>query len=451
VTQLRALLGTAASAGARRPLSLSFAASGAIQALNVVTGVLLARTLGPAGRGELAAVMLWPGLFAVVGALGVGEAITYHAARGTAAPGTLVGSALALGGAQATVLTAGAAVAVGRVLADHGADARGAAHAYLAYVPLFFLNTYLLSTLCGLRRHTAFQALRTLVIALSVAGLAALAATGTLTVRSAVLVYLAANLATLLGAMVALRPWRMNLGVDRGLVDRLLAFGARSHGGNVAAMLNERLDQLLMSIFLPPASLGLYVVAVTLTSATGLVGSSTAVVALPAVASASTVTERAREARRLVGVTLLASTAATVPVLLALPLLVEVFFGRAYAAAVGPCRVLLVAAVALSTGRVLGAVLRAVGQPLDAGLAELFALVATVLGLALLLPSFGLAGAALTSLGAYLLSSAWMAGRASRALGLSPARLLLPDREALTILPRIAAAAASGRPGGSRR
>jgi O-antigen/teichoic acid export membrane protein len=308
-----------------------------------------------------------------------------------------------------------------------------------------------MAILSGLRRYAAFQALRVLVIAVSAAGLVALAAAGTLTVRTAVLVYLAANLAAVAATVVALRPWRAPAGVDRGLVRGLLAFGTRSHGGNVAAMLNERLDQLLISVFLAPASLGLYVVAVTLTSVTGLVGASTAGVALPAVASASAA-ERAGQARRLVAVTLLASVAVTVPVILALPLLIHLFFGHAYAAAAGPGRVLLVAAVAFSVGRVLGAVLRALGRPLDAGLAELGALVATVLGLALLLPRMGIMGAALTSLGAYLLSAAWQARRVARTVGVTPAALLLPGRDALAVVPRIAAAfAGSAQPGGARR
>jgi len=450
VTQFRALLGTAASAGDRRPLSSSFAASATIQALSVVTGVLLARALGPAGRGELAAAMLWPGLFALLGCLGVGEAITYHAARATSDPGALVGSALALAAVQATVLVAGASVAVGRVLAGHDADARAAAHAYLAYVPLVLLATYLMSVLGGLRRYAAFQSLRVLVIALSALGMVALAATGALTVRTAVLVYLGANLATALAALALLQLWGLRLKVDGDLVRALLSFGVRSHGGNVASMLNERLDQLVMSVFLSPASLGLYVVAVTMTSVTGMVGASVATVALPSVASAGSVGQRVGQARRLVAVTLLASTAVTAPLIVALPLLVHLFFGGAYASAVGPGRVLLVAAVAFSVGRVLGAVLRALGRPLDAGLAELLALVATMLGLGVLLPTLGLMGAAVTSLGAYLTSCCWMAGRAARALGVSPAMLLVPDREALAALPRIGAVLAGSSPGGAR-
>ena len=62
---------TRIDAGRRHPVTLSLAASVAIQGLNVLTGIVLARTLGPAGRGELAAVMLWPSILAAVGSLGV--------------------------------------------------------------------------------------------------------------------------------------------------------------------------------------------------------------------------------------------------------------------------------------------------------------------------------------------------------------------------------------------
>jgi len=452
VSGLRALAGTAASLGKRRPLSLSFTTSVGIQGLNVLTGVLLARALGPEGRGELAAVLLWPGLLALVGSLGVMEAVTYHAARSTAPLGRLLGSSLVLGGAQATVLITVGAVVVPRALASYGPDAVSAARAYLVYIALFFAALYLMAVISGLQRYGQFQVLRLLVVVLSAAGLVALAVTGALTVRTAVYAYLAANLVTAVAAAAMLRTWRADLGIDRALTSRLLAFGARSHGGNLASTLNERLDQLLISIFLTPASLGLYVVAVTLTSVAALVGSSTGMVALPSVASMPPGPERVRAARRLIHVTLLGSVAATVPLLALLPTIIQVFFGRAFLGAVGPARVLLVAAVALSVGRVLGAVLRAVGRPLDAGLAEAAALGVTVLGLAVLLPFLGLMGAAFTSLAAYLLSAGWMAARLARALRVSAVALLLHDR---TTMARMAAAPpASGRlarQGGERR
>ena len=46
------------------PIGASLAASVGIQAVNVFTGILLARGLGPEGRGEFAAVILWPTVLA---------------------------------------------------------------------------------------------------------------------------------------------------------------------------------------------------------------------------------------------------------------------------------------------------------------------------------------------------------------------------------------------------
>ena len=55
-----------------------------IQGCTVLQGVLLARLLGPAGRGELAAVILWPNIFAGIGMLGMDMAIARLAGQGQA-------------------------------------------------------------------------------------------------------------------------------------------------------------------------------------------------------------------------------------------------------------------------------------------------------------------------------------------------------------------------------
>src|SRR6266851_4167131 len=61
--------------------AVSLVASGLVQLLNVVSGIVIARSLGPAGRGELAAVLLWPALLASLSGLGTTDAITYLTAR----------------------------------------------------------------------------------------------------------------------------------------------------------------------------------------------------------------------------------------------------------------------------------------------------------------------------------------------------------------------------------
>ena len=72
------------------------------------------------------------------------------------------------------------------------------------------------------------------------------------------------------------------------------------------------------------------------------------------------------------------------------------------------------------------ALARGIGRPLDAGVTAGLALVVTVLGLAIFLPMYGLMGAAVASLLAYLLSTGWMLHKVRRALGVTTRSLILP-------------------------
>src|SRR5207249_2771614 len=59
----------------------SIGSSFAIQLLNVVTGVITARALGPSGKGELTAILLWPALLSMLGGLGLTDAVVYFGAQ----------------------------------------------------------------------------------------------------------------------------------------------------------------------------------------------------------------------------------------------------------------------------------------------------------------------------------------------------------------------------------
>jgi len=54
-----------------------------IQGCTIVQGILAARLLGPIGRGQFAAAILWPNLFAAMGGMGVGVALARRAGRAT--------------------------------------------------------------------------------------------------------------------------------------------------------------------------------------------------------------------------------------------------------------------------------------------------------------------------------------------------------------------------------
>ena len=90
-------------------------------------------------------------------------------------------------------------------------------------------------------------------------------------------------------------------------------------------------------------------------------------------------------------------------------------------------RILLIASIALGTGRVLEAALKGANRPLDAGIAEGAGLAVTAVGLAVFLPILGLKGAAITSLLAYSITVLVALRRANGAFGTKRAQLLKPE------------------------
>lgn len=407
------------------PLSTSLGASGLIQALNVVTGIALARGLGPTGRGEVAAIVLWPAVLVSLGQVGISDAITYHVARRLTEARTVLATSMMLLTLQTVVLAGAGFVVLPHVLSGHTEFQAGLL--YLLYVPLFLLVDYPLRILQGQGRFASFNAVRLGLIAWTAVLLVALSSAHALNVWTATATYLSGYVVLVAPTIAtALRGSTGSYTPQLRLARHLFAFGARSHVGFVSSLLNERLDQLAISILLAPAKLGLYVVAATLTSGATLVGAAVGLVALPSIARLESKAVRAASAARYVQLSFLSAVVFAAPAVVLAPQLLRIFFGDGYTSAANVSRVLLVAAVPLSLSRLLSALLKGDGRPLTAGVGDMTALGVTAVGLGIGVPLFGIMGAAIVSLLAYSVSSVWMLVRVCRALDIGAVQLLVP-------------------------
>lgn len=419
-------------ASAGRAIKSNLRASLILQFLNVISGIELARGLGLTGRGELAAAMLWPTVIGAIATLGLEESMTYHVARERRNAGRLLGSALMLCAIQATVFTVLTLIAVPLALHRHDDATITAGLIYSGYVGIAIFALALNGTLNGLHRYGSYNAARMSIGFALVGAQTVLLIIGEFSLGVLIPAFMGCYVACMLFDIALVR--RANPGkleADRQLARRIFAYGIRSSTSTTGAFLNQRLDQLVISIFLTSAELGLYVVAITFTLFTPMLGGSIAVAALPNLARLHDPAERAQLARRLVSLTLVASIVVSLPIIALAPQLIELFFGEEYSAGVNITRLTAIASIAYATTRALEAVLRGIGRPLAAGLAEFVALGATVVGLATLLPLIGLIGAAWASLLAYSTAGAWMAWRISSLVDVPVWQLLIPDREAI--------------------
>lgn len=419
----------------RRALGLSLRTSLAMQLIGSISGIELARGLGASDRGALAAAMLWSLVAGNIGALGIEQAMTYYVAKEPERAGRFIGSGLVLSAIQSAVFGLLTLALIPLVLSRKPDAIVVSALIYALYIPLNMFAVTLNAALNGLHRYQWCNWVRLFVGIGVITCQTVLLILGVMSVRALVICFVGCYLANLIFvAVLARRAWPHAIQADRETVRTLFGYGVRSHASTVPSALNQNLDQLIISIFLSASQLGHYVVAVTLTTFTALIGASVAFATLPNVAALTDEEQRVALGRRLTSGTLLVSAIVTIPLVLAAPLLIRILFGPDFASASDVARVLLVASIALSTNRALEGVLRGVGKPLEAGLAEIVALGATFAGLAVLLPVFGLLGAGLASLAAYLVAMGYMVKRTTMALPVTARQLLVPDRTAFAAL-----------------
>ena len=404
----------------------TLAANSAILLLGVVSGVLAARLLGPEARGELAVIIVWPSAVVyILGSLGLHDAATYFAARQPERLNAVFTLLQVLGLAQTVVFGALAYFLLPVALAGHRPEVIALTRLFLLFLPAGFNSLYLLKLLQGRLLVRQYNLARVFVAAWYTALLVALYFLGRVSLPWIVGGQLVGyGLAWLLHYHFVRAQLRPRWEWDPSLLRPLLRYGFKAQFSLASAQLNFRLDQLVMSLWLPPAALGFYVVAVTLTSPLRAAPQAIGMVTLPAAARESPAAARAVIGRslRAVGLLLVIGAAA---LFWLVPYLLPLFFGEAFAPAIAACRVLVVASVPLGFSLVLYDGLRALGKPQAPGYAELVGNGVTLALLAVLLPRYGFLGAAYASLGAYTASLAFLLWYVNRRLHLPVRDLLL--------------------------
>lgn len=399
--------------------------------LGVVTGALAARLLGPDGRGQLAAIQMWPNFLAALANLGLPEAVVYFSARSTANSGRYLGSAFVMTLMVSAVFLTAGYFALPLLLPAQSADVIWAARWYLLLLPVqaIYLPQH---SFRGLSDFTAWNALRFL----AGFGWLAVLVFGMLSGHTApaffALAYLVV-LTILAWPMVQLtlrrvpRPYRPD--VSQWMP--MLRFGLPSVTSGVPRMLNLRLDQMLMAALLPAHTLGLYVVAVTWSNAVSPLPSALANVLFPRTAAQVRPEDRHRVFAKGVRFAVLTSVTVAAAVFILTPWMIPLLFGSAFADAIPAAFVLVAAAAIASVNMVLEEGLRGLGKPVLVLWAELAGLAVTVVALLFLLRPFGIVGAAVASVVGYsaVLITLVVASRALTHY--TPLALLIPGRAEL--------------------
>jgi O-antigen/teichoic acid export membrane protein len=366
-----------------------------------IGGVIIARTLGPAVRGDYAAVTAWFGITLMVGGMGQPAALCFYVARDPARAKQYVATS------RAMMLVTGAFALIGGLLLAsilaHGNTNLTASYriAFATSIIAFVGAAYTFSLQA--RDMRQWNLVRLSQPALSLLAVALLWRLRLLTLQSALLVLLGTMIVQLCYAYFRCRRIGLAPGRARAsLVRPLTTYGAAQIAALTPAALNSQLDQLVLSQTVSAADLGRYAVAVSLSMLPIPLVSAIGNVAFPHLAAQTTVTRRTRRLQRLAVFYAIVLTAGMlVPFSLAAHWLVPLIFGPAYSDAVPLLWILTPGAVFLGCGQVVGDLLRGRNRPSAVAWAQGFAAFFTVALLLALLPVIGVYGAAVASTVAY--------------------------------------------------
>jgi O-antigen/teichoic acid export membrane protein len=381
-----------------RFVSLLTAGSGAfIYSLSAITGPLLARNLGPAGRGDLAAVTVPTDMLGFFLCFGIPIAAAYysreHASR------HLIMSSWVFAGVVGAAIALASWWAVPWYLQDHAPQTIPWFRAYLIAAIIFVPVQTAIELLIVRGAMVAFNVWRLFPLVVNSLLIVLLALAGHLTLGTALAAGFGTNAVWFIGVLTVYRAWP-GRGFRRDALVKQLHYGSRVTVGNIGGLMVSRLDQFMLVGFVSSAQLGFYAVAVTAAGVTMPVSDGLTTALFPRLLRHSSGTpEHASAFGKAVWWAIVASVLCSAGAAAVAPWFIPTLFGSAFRASLGPLFILLPGQCAANVGRVVASKLMADNRPGTASMGLVAAAVVTVIGLLLTVEQYGIyAGAWVTTI-----------------------------------------------------
>lgn len=368
--------------------------------LGLVNVLIVARSLGAAGRGDVALLITIGTISSFLAAFGIQEANANIAGQEPARRGSLATNSILL----ALVLGVAAAGVVGALIAVFpavGGDVNPALlPVALGSIAILLVRTYLMFLI---QADYGFGVANLAWLASPVTSVTinlTLAVVGGLSVATAIGAW---ALGQVLAAAVLVVHVARHVGFGRpdwALARRSLSFGAQTHLGRFMGVGTYRIDQWFVGAIAGSRELGRYSVAVAWAEVLYYISGVLVMVQRPDLVRA-TRAEAVRLGATILRVAVILAVPLAIGLILAAPLLCVTVFGPDFTGSIDDLRVLALGVVGIVTLDLLGSALNAQRRPMLATAASGVAFATTIALDVLLIPTHGGLGAAIATAVAY--------------------------------------------------
>lgn len=412
--------------------------------LGIATSVLIARSVGPTGKGTFDLIIATAALLTMVLGLSLPPGITFVVAQGKVSPNVLATQLVFV-----SILQALLALVIVSLL-----QLTGYSHIFLPdwglwivaglviYVWVEMINKFWGSILTGQQQIATVnnaelvgrmgQFLTLFIIAgglyLSEKRL------------SVTLLFLVSLSATILISVLLLSSlgFKFELSRDLSGLKAAIAFALPCYGANTAQFLNYKLDVFVVGFFAGATSVGRYTLAVSLGQLLWLMSNSVASVLLPKVAAATDVEHSVKHTTRVTRLSLWATAICAVALALFASQAIPMLYGEAFRPSISALFWLLPGIVVFSVANVLAAYIAGIGKPrLNFWVSGISLIITITLDVALI-PKLNIVGASIASTVSYSVSALMLIIFFIRETGASLRQVLIPNSEDLNFAMQLA-------------
>jgi O-antigen/teichoic acid export membrane protein len=373
--------------------------------IRFLIGVLIARFLGPEGKGSLYLLITSVMMCATLGSLGLGPAAIYFIGRDRKWLPAILGNLLVVASSMTVAICA-----LGFILLQYGPPDLYSQFSFWMWsivafmVPLRLMRLLMMQVLAGTLRIKEINLIELGAIACQLILIVVVVVYEKAGIGGALIATLVSEaLAAICFLAMVVYCFGAPSRPDMSLLKALISFGMKTHLANLMRSLSLRLDAFLLTALAANGiqSTGVYSISTSLAELLMFVPESIRLTLFPMVASSSP-TEANRLSSQACRHTALLTGIAAVSVAMFGCLLITPLYGNEFSGAVVPLLILLPGTVALAQTDVIRGDLIGRGHPEVVALSALVSLAVTILMDVLLIPRHGILGAAVASTAAYV-------------------------------------------------
>lgn len=399
------------------------------------TSVVVARTLGVEGKGTYTLVLLIGGLLPMFFSLGINGSITYLTASRKFTASHLF--LFALFSSLVLSIVGGILfyLAFNAFLATTFLEGIGDLEIILVILalPINLITLFLSSIIFGKQQLSAYNLVNILRVVSNLA-LQILSSINQGGVPGAIFAWFFSNVMAFIVTIWFLRhEYPTQIFFPRQITTPALSFGVKNYTANLLSLFNYRLDSFLVNYFSGPLNVGLYSVSVSTAELIWYVPNAISSALFP---KSSTLDKQqaAKITAQACRQTLMVSGLLTLAFAFAGPFLIPFIYGVSFLDSTPAFLWLLPGIFSISLSKIISANLSGSGKPQYATYTSATTLVVTIILDTMLIPSFGIVGAAIASSIAYITSACLAVWWFHKETEISFSEVILPQKTDITIL-----------------